>query len=613
FFLEFKMDRPLIKFAVKLQSFIELHPTIQWSDKHINRLLVPNIRQLGADLVDWLGTTDFSRLRQQLLRHGFQEGRTSSKDSTHFDHPLLNRNDPETWRLVRCSISYAASLNGPIGQPEHADIGVPIDHQASSSHVNPTTNLNQVGRQLDQFVLKLQGLIKFHHTIRWCDTRRNRLIVPDENKLGASWVNGCGADPFVRFRAQMIKYGFDSGGNTKTSASFQHPLLKLNKPETWRLVTKYQPDQIDSASLGQPGHADTGNADVPIIHQASSRTMDSNLDIDHVERNMDPFVTKLQELIEVHRMIRWSDRRPGGLIVPDRHQLGAHMVEWFDSENYVRFEAQMVNYGFKVAAGRPKNWVHFDHPVLDRNNPETWRSITRRRDGQTDSVSGPSGQPGHADTAHAAVAIEQQASSSAADPNPDIDQVETILVPSNIQLPSDASELAKTMLNDFSRRIQNSIFRLNKSLLDLPSGRHAQEFNVESVEEHVRILAVEHFYNPHLVKATAATDSDSSLEEIANPGMMIEDDDLPSRENKSDTAPKNTNSEEIQPPDSERTFVRVVIGPSKSRCLDTQSRPGPSIKQKTIPKPQSENSSKRKRTPEQSSNICRREVSYEPN
>ncbi|KAI9603359.1 hypothetical protein KEM48_001339 [Puccinia striiformis f. sp. tritici PST-130] len=460
------------------------------------------------------------------------------KDSTHFDHPLLNRNDPETWRLVRCSISYAASLNGPIGQPEHADIGVPIDHQASSSHVNPTTNLNQVGRQLDQFVLKLQGLIKFHHTIRWCDTRRNRLIVPDENKLGASWVNGCGADPFVRFRAQMIKYGFDSGATPK------------------------------------PGHADTGNADVPIIHQASSRTMDSNLDIDHVERNMDPFVTKLQELIEVQCMIRWSDRRPDGLVVPDRHQLGAHMVEWFDSENYVRFEAQMVNYGFKVAAGGPKNWVHFDHPVLGRNDPETWRLVTRRRDGQIDSVSGPSGQPGHADTAHAAVAIKQQASSSAVDPNPDIDQVETIPIPSDIQLPCDASELAKTMLNEFSRRIRNSIFRLNKSLLDLPSGRHAQEFDVHSVEEHVRVLAVEHFYNPHLVKTTAAKDSDSSLKEIANPSIMIEDDDLPSRENKSDAAPKDTKGKKIQPIDSERTFVRVVIGPSKSRCLDTQSRPG---------------------------------------
>ncbi|KNE93965.1 hypothetical protein PSTG_12639 [Puccinia striiformis f. sp. tritici PST-78] len=611
------MNRPMPTFVVKLQSFIELHPTIQWSDNHINRLLVPSVRQLGADLVDLFGTTHIGRLRSTLQKYGFQEGRTSSNDSTYFDHPSLNRNDPETWRLVRCSRKprvLVNSVSGPTGQPEHADTGLPIDHQASSSAVNPAPNLNQGETELDNFVLKLQGLIKLHHTIQWCDTRRNQLIVPDKNKLGASWVDGCGADPFVRFRAQMIKYGFDTNGSfTKNSATFQHPSLKRNKPETWRLVTKYQPDQINSASTGQPGHADTGNTDVPIIHQASSRTMDSNLDIDHGERNMDPFVAKLQDLIEIQRMIRWSDNRPDGLIVPDRHQLGAHMVEWFDSENYVRFEAQMVNYGFKAAAGGPNNWVHFDHPVLDRNDPETWRLVTRRRAGQTDSVSGPSGQPGHADTAHAAVATKQQASSSAADPNPDIDQVETILIPSNIQLPSDASELAKTMLNEFSRRIQNSIFRLNKSLLDLPSGRHAQEFDVHSVEEHVRILAVEHFHNPHLVKATAATDSDSSLEEIANPSIMIEDDDLPSRKDKSDAAPKDTKGKKIQPPDSGRTFVRVVIGPSQSRCLDTQSRPDQSIKRNTTHEPHSENFCKRKRTQEQSSDICRREISYEPN
>lgn len=55
---------------------------------------------------------------------------------------------------------------------------------------------------------------------------------------------------------------------------------------------------------------------------------------------------------------------------------------------------------------------------------------------------------------------------------------------------------AEEILEDFSKRIRNTIFRLNKSLGELSSDDQAQKFTLRAVEEHAQLLVKEHFYNP---------------------------------------------------------------------------------------------------------------------
>ncbi|KAA1095842.1 hypothetical protein PGTUg99_033573 [Puccinia graminis f. sp. tritici] len=146
----------------------------------------------------------------------------------------------------------------------------------------------------------------------------------------------------------------------------------------------------------------------------------------------------------------------------------------------------------------------------------------------TRSMNDPTHRSGYTDSGSTAMFINHpNRSSVAVDVKPNINQAEPVVHQSDRQKkPFDESEFSKMILNDFSRRIRDSIMMLNKSLLELPSGPYAREFDSESVEEHVRMLVGEHFCNPHLVNLPAVTDTETRSRETGQnsnlEGRMIE-------------------------------------------------------------------------------------------
>ncbi|WAQ87457.1 hypothetical protein PtA15_8A361 [Puccinia triticina] len=160
---------------------------------------------------------------------------------------------------------------------------------------------------------------------------------------------------------------------------------------------------------------------------------------------------------------------------------------------------------------------------------------------------GRSDLPGHANSDITIMSINHQSRSNV-DSKPNRNQDDTIAIESDPQTPFVEQDFAKTMLNDFTRRIQNSIFRLNKSLLDLPPGHYAREFDLDSVEEHVRMLVAQNFYNPHLDNGAAPTVNEPPSRGIGHtPNLeatVVKEDDLLSKENNPNTDETLTNTKD---------------------------------------------------------------------
>ncbi|KAI7952511.1 hypothetical protein MJO29_008142 [Puccinia striiformis f. sp. tritici] len=185
--------------------------------------------------------------------------------------------------------------------------------------------------------------------------------------------------------------------------------------------------------------------------------------------------------------------------------------------------------------------------------------LPRGSTGHTNCMNGLTGQSSHADYVTATKSTNPRKDRRvAANSKPNTNQAETIAIPSDPQLPLDESELAKTILNDLSRRIRNSICRLNKSLLDLPSGQSAQEFDLHSVDEHVRMLVAENFYNPHLESKTVAADPGPRLNENGTEPNLddrdIEDGNTPRKGGTFANYHENRR-DDSHPLDSEGTYV----------------------------------------------------------
>jgi hypothetical protein len=160
---------------------------------------------------------------------------------------------------------------------------------------------------------------------------------------------------------------------------------------------------------------------------------------------------------------------------------------------------------------RPYDLVQADpvHLYLERTN-------------HTRSMNDPIDRSGYIDSGSTAMSINHPNSSSlAVDVKPNINPADPVVHKSDTQkTPFDESEFSKTILNDFSRRIRNSVLMLNKSLHELPSGPYAREFDSESVEEHVRMLVGEHFCNPHLVNQPPVSDTATRSREIGQNSIL---------------------------------------------------------------------------------------------
>lgn len=157
--------------------------------------------------------------------------------------------------------------------------------------------------------------------------------------------------------------------------------------------------------------------------------------------------------------------------------------------------------------------------------------------GRLHPMNDPTNVPGRTDSGVSTMSINHRSRSNVViDSKSKRNQAEPITIKSDPQTPFIEQDFAKTMLNDFTRRIQNSILRLNKSLLDLPPGPYAREFDLDSVEQHVRMLVEENFYNPHLDNGAAPTGNEHQSREIGHtPNIEVKGAELLSKENNGNT------------------------------------------------------------------------------